>query len=285
MKNYTTAFLGILLLISSAAFAQQPQANRARTPQLTSDDLDRSGDPSRSTLNSGSPLRVLFVGNSHTYVNDLPKAVELLSQTANESRLLETKMVAASGATLKDLWDAGQVAQMLRQEHWDYVVLQEQSQLPITNPGLMHKYVRLFAAQIKQAGARTVLYLTCARKDRPDTQRAIAEAYLAIAKETHAAVVPVGLVWQSVLKESSTLPLYDPDESHASPIGTYLTACAFYVAFYGKSPEGLSARIYRNFSGTGNQRGKGEEESTGQRNARMMERLTWEFMKNKPDGY
>lgn len=228
---------------------------------------------------------MLFVGNSHTYVNDLPQVVELLAQTANESRPLATKMIAVGGATLKDLWDSGQAVQLLRQERWDYVVLQEQSQLPITNPGLMHKYVRLFASEIKRAGARTVLYLTSARRGRPEMQGAIAEAYFAIAKETHAVVVPVGLVWERVLTESPALPLYDPDESHASPIGTYLTACVFYVAFYGNSPEGLSGRIFSSVSGTGGEVSRPAVEPPGKEAAKLIEHITWEFLKRRKDDY
>ena len=39
------------------------------------------------------------------------------------------------------------------------------------------------------------------------------------------------------------LNLYDPDQSHPSPTGTYLSACVFFGVLTGKSPVGLPDRL------------------------------------------
>ena len=39
------------------------------------------------------------------------------------------------------------------------------------------------------------------------------------------------------------LQLFDPDGSHPSTIGTYLTACAFYAFLSGNEATGLPARV------------------------------------------
>jgi hypothetical protein len=291
MKNYTINIACVLLLTSSVAFSQQPQRDKSRTPRLSSDDLNRSPDSSKATANpdkqldSSEPIKVLFVGNSYTYVNNLPQIVEQLSLVANESRPLETKMVAVGGATLQNLWDSGQVVQLLRQERWNYVVLQEQSLLPISNPEVMHKYVRLFDSEITRVGARTILFLTWGRRNRPDTQRRITEAYLAIAREIHAVVAPVGLAWETVRKEYPALSLYDQDDSHPTRLGTYLTACVFYVVFYGKSPEGLNGPVFTTQSGSGAEGDGIRVEPIGKEEARLIQRITWEFLKNRTDEY
>src|SRR5438093_11074913 len=81
------------------------------------------------------------------------------------------------------------------------VVLQEQSTLPVKNAKRMHENVRLFDEAIKAAGARTLLYMymSWARKNAPESQQAITDAYVGIGRELSATVVPVGLAWQRFL--------------------------------------------------------------------------------------
>jgi hypothetical protein len=83
----------------------------------------------------------------------------------------------------------------VRSGRYDRVVLQEQSTLPVKNARQMHENVRLFDAAIRAAGARTVLYMTWARREARKTQPAITAAYLDIAAELGADVIPAGEVW------------------------------------------------------------------------------------------
>lgn len=174
---------------------------------------------------SKQPLRVLFIGNSYTYVNNLPWLTQRLSVSARETRRLETDMVTVGGATLKNHWERGEALKRIQNERWDYVVLQEQSTLPMTQPEVMYEYARLFDAEIKQVNARTVFYLTWAKQNRPQTQQILTDSYTTIAEELKAEVAPVGLAWQKVQKENPKLKLYYRDESHPSPIGSYVAAC------------------------------------------------------------
>ena len=55
--------------------------------------------------------------------------------------------------------------------------------------------------------------------------------------------MPVGLAWQRARELRPLIPLYDTDQIHPSPLGTYLTACVFYGALTKKSPVGLPPRL------------------------------------------
>lgn len=61
--------------------------------------------PERATA---QPVKVLFIGNSYTYVNDLPMMVRLVAQAAGESRLIEPRTIGAPGATLQKHWEKGE---------------------------------------------------------------------------------------------------------------------------------------------------------------------------------
>lgn len=187
-----------------------------------------------------SNLRILFVGNSFTARNDLPGLIAGLA--AARGHAVKHRLISSGGASLRMHWNKGEAQQAIAGSPWDYVVLQEQSTLPVKNAARMHENVRLFEGEIRAAGAKTVLYMTWARKHEPQNREVIAEAYERIGAELGAVVAPVGRAWQRFLVERDTPLLHDPDQSHPSLAGSYLAACVFYAVLFGESPLGIAFR-------------------------------------------
>ncbi len=182
---------------------------------------------------------ILFLGNSFTQRNNLPG---LVAELAAASELqVKHELVTAGGASLRMHWNAGRALQLIETGNYDYVVLQEQSTLPVKNAARMSENVRLFDAAIKQAGAKPVLYMTWARQHAPETQQAITDAYHAIGKETGAVVVPVGLAWELFVAKHDQPALYDRDQSHPTLAGSYLAACVFLATLWKVKPVGIAA--------------------------------------------
>jgi len=184
--------------------------------------------------------RILFIGNSYTSRNQLPRVLADLAAGAAHPRRVEFDLVFAGGASLKRHWNAGIARERLAKQSWNYVVLQEQSTLPVKNPARYHENVRLFAPEIARCGARLALYLTWSRQQAPDTQNAITGAVEAIAAEVDAWVVPVGPAWRTVMARHSDVLLYADDGSHPTVAGSYLAACVFLVTLFGEAPRGFS---------------------------------------------
>lgn len=174
------------------------------------------------------PLHVLFIGNSYTYVNNLPSMLSALAASANSPLRIQTKMVAEPAATLQLLWEKGAAEEAIRERKWDFVILQEQSVLPIVEPGRMRNYARKFDNVIKKSGSRTVLFLTWARRGKPEMQLGLNNAYLNVARELEAQIAPVGPAWQFALAAAPDTQLYMEDGSHPTPAGSYLAACVFF---------------------------------------------------------
>ncbi|MEL6132719.1 MAG: hypothetical protein AAFR59_05075, partial [Bacteroidota bacterium] len=82
-----------------------------------------------------------------------------------------------------------------------------------------------------------------AREFDPYMQAPIQEMYTRLAGTTGSILVPVGLAWEKARTLRPGFLLYDEDQSHPSPLGTYLTACVFYGILSGESPIGLPHRI------------------------------------------
>jgi lysophospholipase L1-like esterase len=185
-------------------------------------------------------VRILFIGNSYTSRNHLPQLVTRLAAAADSPTRVETGMIVAGGASLRRHWNAGVALKTLAGSPWNYVVLQEQSTLPLKNAARYHDNVRLFDAEIARHGARTVLYLTWSREQSPDTQASINRAVEDIAAEIDALVVPVGPAWHAAMAEDRDLRLYTDDGSHPTEAGSYLAACVFHVSLFGQVPERFS---------------------------------------------
>ena len=71
--------------------------------------------------------KVLFIGNSYTDVNSLPTLFYNIAASTGED--VFTASNTPGGCTFQ-LHCTNQSATMIQQGGWDYVVLQEQSQLP-----------------------------------------------------------------------------------------------------------------------------------------------------------
>lgn len=80
------------------------------------------------TKKKTGPISILFIGNSFSYYNALPKLIVRFASTSGSDNFF-VDSIFQGGATLKTLWDNGGALKKLRDRNWDYVVLQERGRL------------------------------------------------------------------------------------------------------------------------------------------------------------
>ena len=211
-----------------------------------------------------SVLNVLFIGDSYTYVNDLPGMLQQIAATAGVPPTIATGQVAVGGATLEDQWDGGVAEAQIRAQPWDYVVLQGQSEEPLFTGDGFVTYAEQFESLILDVGARPALFVTWARAAgdsiyTPGTdgylvspqmmQDELTAAYDSLAsQQPDDVLVCAGPAFQLAISQYPAIALQQADLSHPTVAGTYLAACTFYVALTGRPvpsesavPDGLSA--------------------------------------------
>ncbi|MEP6690578.1 MAG: SGNH/GDSL hydrolase family protein [Gemmatimonadaceae bacterium] len=186
-------------------------------------------------------MKVLFVGNSFTARNDVPGLIARLAAARGET--FEHTLISAGGASLRMHWNKGAALAAMRATRYDYVVLQEQSTLPVKNATRTKENIRLFDEEIRASGATMALYMTWAREHVPETQQAITDAYTSIGAELGALVIPVGIAWRDFLAEHDQPVLHDKDKSHPTLAGSYLAACVFFATLFGQSPVGIEIPV------------------------------------------
>lgn len=196
------------------------------------------------TLQSQDTTRVLFVGNSYTYFWNLPQVVQAMAVTQDVP--LVTAQSTAGGVNLGQHWrgDRGlSTHDKIDHGQWDYVVLQDHSLRTIQARDSLNHFVALWETKIEKSNAAPLLYLTWAREFNPLMQDPITDGYESIGKQLGIPIVPVGEVWEMARLLRPDIDLYDPDGSHPSALGTYLTALTFYKSLAGDSVADIPPRL------------------------------------------
>jgi len=206
---------------------------------LTACTPQRAMIPSAPT---GPGVHVLFVGNSLTYVNDLPAILEAMADSGHQ-RLLETRAVARPDFSLEDHWNDGDARAAIAKGGWNVVVLQQGPSSLETSRALLIDYVRRFDDPIRQVGARTALYQVWPTSDRAADFPRANESYRLAADAVHGILFPVGEAWLAAQRIDPSIPLYAFDGLHPSPEGSYLAALVMYATLYSRSPLGLPTSL------------------------------------------
>lgn len=164
---------------------------------------------------------------------------------------VETEFAAEKGGRLSNHVHSNVTKDKLHSSQWDFVVLQEQTQIPSSEKfrqAKMYPAVISLVQQIREADATPMLFITSAHlRGWPENrlvgykemQLQINRGYMAIANKLDVPLAPVGPAWLTARNKRPQMNLWQ-DGVHPNRQGTYLAACVFYAAIFQKSPEGLS---------------------------------------------
>lgn len=195
---------------------------------------------------AGAPLRVLFVGNSMTYVNDLPRLLRAFAASQPGGTTIVTSAWVAPGGSIDERWRDGHAAQALRTGDWDVVVLQERSKLIACLSGASMPRERecrasdgahrKFAALAAEHGTRVLLLSTWAGD--ADGQAALDRGMHNLADRLtgEVAIVPTGAILrQWADRQPADAPAF-PDGGHPSFSASLIVAAILYQSITGNTP-------------------------------------------------
>lgn len=181
---------------------------------------------------------VLFIGNSHTFVENLPWVfAEVCGQAGIEVRVA---MLAHPGVDWD--WHLKSCCALpnIRFGGYDYVVIQQKSHPFDGERPLLEQGVELFKA-ISEAGSTAVLMATWSEKNNPGGQEKIDSAFKALHSACGGSLLAgCGSAWHRL---RGKIELYAGDGEHQNPRGAYLNACVLARTVFGIDPSGLPAEI------------------------------------------
>ena len=204
---------------------------------------DSSAGPAPSSR-EGRP--VLFVGNSLTYVNDLPLMVEALVDSLpglTPAQRIAPAMVAYPDYALEDHWATGTAVRTIDQGGWSVVVLQQGSSALDESRVNLRDWTKKFDTRIRAAGARTAMYAVWPIASRQFDFDRVNESYTLAAADVNGMLFPVGEAWRAAWRRDSKMALYASDGLHASIRGTYAGALVIASMLVDRSPVGMASTI------------------------------------------
>lgn len=210
-----------------------------------------------------STLKVLFIGNSYTHMYDLPGTTALCASSINGTKfnLITDQSTPGGHYWYRHAADTNTIKK-IKTGAYDAIVLQEQSQMLSLQDSVIASqslpYLQFLVDTIKkyQPKAQLYFYRTWGRKNG-DKQNASAwpvvstyegmdsllnKRYTQLSDSLNAKLVRVGDVWKAIRKQYPELELYDADESHPSPLGTYAAAVTFASTLFGIHPLDMTYR-------------------------------------------
>lgn len=186
-------------------------------------------------------IHVLFVGNSLTYVNDLPGTVAALGASVGDT-------IRVSDATGPDLalidhlnGGSNAVAQ-IQLGGWKYVVLQQGPSTLSINRDSLILWTKMFDPYIKAAGARAALLMVWPSSDRAAFFDDVRISYQQAAQAVNGMFMPAGQAWLAAWANDPSLQLYGSDGYHPSALGTYVAALVIYERVTGHDARLLPSR-------------------------------------------
>lgn len=202
------------------------------------------------------PLRILFIGSCHIFHGpsgyDLPTVFARLDGSGGRRSKVDRS--SETGVWLSDHLDNEKTLDKLRNEEWDYVILQEDMYMGAREDGRqenMFPAIRALDEEIRNSGAETILFDRWVNptpnnenrlEDYLANQAQLSKSYHDIALELGLRVAPVDKAIERSLQERADLYFWVEDDvhGHASVFGSYLPASVFYAMIFGESLEGVA---------------------------------------------
>lgn len=202
--------------------------------------------------NELTPIKILFIGNSSTYYNNMPFMVEGLAKADNID--CQVKSITASNYKLSQFATPDnsyntEIMNALSTEKWDFVVLQEHREVIMQNLEKTQTALATLKKSIDDCGAKTILYETQADRIGHDftingtsiyfehntLQYYINKNYYYLSGLQECSLAPAGLYYTRCMNTYPEISLYNTDMIHPSSEGSYLAACVLYQTIFNKS--------------------------------------------------
>ncbi|MFM1772110.1 MAG: hypothetical protein RLZZ71_1252 [Bacteroidota bacterium] len=201
--------------------------------------------------------RVLFIGNSYTAVNNLPQLTADCALSIGFAGFpMEVASSTPGGTTFQMHTTNGTSQSLIAQGNWDFVVLQEQSQLPSFPDSQVETECFPFATQLNNqilaadSCTETIFYMTWGRQNGDAGNCAswppvctyegmdslLNLRYRQMAIDNQAILSPVGALWNYIRNTYPEINLYAADGSHPSLEGSYAAACSMVSVIFRTDP-------------------------------------------------
>jgi hypothetical protein len=205
-------------------------------------------------LQAQDSLTILFIGNSYTYVNDLPSVTNSITTSLGDKLTFDSR--TQGGASFAVHVGNASTYTSIHSKPWDYVVIQGQSQelsFPTSQVNTdSEPFIEQLADSIHASKycSQIFMFMTWGRQNGDPQwdsiatyngmQERLTNTAERMADSINSSISPVGVAWKYVRDHYPAINLYNADQSHPSYEGTYLAGCVFYASLFRKPSLGAT---------------------------------------------
>jgi len=203
-------------------------------------------------LQAQDTTRVLFIGNSITYFNNMPQTFEAIANSKGDTTAVT--MHAPGGTGFSNHITNPTVFNFLRQGNWDYIVLQPGSNESVGNPSPMQVLDRARILQdsiYKYNPCVKVLFYEISNGvwsssasdlvTYNNTMTAIRNNLTYLSDSTKTFFAPVGEAFRTAWNQDQNNLLWGGfGDIHPNAKGSYIAACVFYATIFQKPSRGTT---------------------------------------------
>ncbi len=175
-------------------------------------------------------MKLLFIGNSHTYYNDMPAMVKALLEGTGERS--HVTMLTRGGQPLTYHCDEQSTRFNIRYGGYDAVVAQDR--VSDFDPDLFKSGAERLLKMTTEAGVPLLFYMPWAARDHRERQKAMTDAYGSFCRRNACVLAPAGEVFARLLVTVPADLLYDKDGAHAAVAGSYAAAATIFYTLTGR---------------------------------------------------
>ncbi len=166
--------------------------------------------------------RILFVGNSLTYTNNLPSLVE--QEAKSRGMKVKTLMLAYPNYAIIDHWNDGEVQKYIKSEKFDYVVIQQGPSSQSEGRRMLIEDGNKLQKLCEQSNTQLAYFMVWPSQTYYYTFDGVIKNHKDAAEKNGAILCPVGEAWRAYFDNNKEYSLYGPDGFHPSPKGSRLAA-------------------------------------------------------------
>lgn len=167
-------------------------------------------------------VKILFVGNSLTYTNNLPGLVT--AKAKQQGVGVETEQLAYPNYALEDHWNDGKLQRLIKNGNYDYVIVQQGPSSQADGRSMLLTYGPKIEALCKKADSKLAFYMVWPAKANLHTFDGVITNYRDAAEATHSLLCPVGERWKEYFETTGDYSYYGPDGFHPSLKGSEVAA-------------------------------------------------------------
>ena len=210
-----------------------PHNSKKNSILPSSSDYEKGNERTNTTLEKNKNMKIAFIGNSKTYVHDIPGIFQKIASKGGYN--VSITSITSSGKTLS--WHASNSANSIK-KNYDIAVLQEQTDTMQSHLGRYKSGAVNVANELRSANSNVSIYVRecwSYNSVSSSTHKAVQTNAASVASAIGGTVIRDGQAWDRYGNDSE---LYQ-DSTHQSKKGAYLAAICIYKALTGEDPTNI----------------------------------------------